>query len=727
MVVARIQLLGQLRVTLDGAGCTLPTSRKSRALLTYLALQRDVELARTRLAGLLWGDAEERRARQSLRQALSEVRRTLDGLRGYAWLDATETTVALRGACAIDVEEFLRDTSVVAAGPPAGPPDAASLAALERAAAPGGELLPECYDDWCVEVRQSLATRRQRALRALLDARRGDPAQLQAIGEQLLTLDPLQEDVYRALMAAAARAGDRAAALRRYAECVAALERELGAGPSPETILLYERIRDGLVGPALPDSGAAGFIARERELAALQARLAEAAGGRGGAVVLCGSAGIGKSRLLAEAVSAARLQGWRVVEVGAEGDGRLGPYALWAATVRTLLLTSPGLLVALPPSALPALARLLPETQHLVGAPGGAEPGRADLFAAVLCAVRAATEQPLLLALDDLQWTDEDAAQLFGQVCRAARELPLLLLGTMRDDEAALASPFGRTATALQQAGLVQTLTVPPLDRDAVRALLRQLSGSDAVAHSLSAVTQVETEGNPLHIGELWRAMQEQGRLERDLAGRWRWRGGPEGGRERLPLPLRVRTTVAGRLAARSGRVREALALGAVLGRAWSAALLAAVTERPVEEWRAALREATEHRLVRETAQGCVFAHDVIRETAERELDAMTAQALHLRVAEALEAQGEAADDEAAERTEALARHFTLAGPRGVGRAFQYTCAAATNSRRHLAFARAARQLRVAIDYAEGGWSLHKMRWRRCTSSSPRRWRTAGA
>src|SRR5579885_2117004 len=94
-VGARIELLGRLRLTLDGAERPLPPGRKSRALLGYLAVHRDTELPRARLAGLFWGDAEEARARQSLRQALSEVRRCLNGLAGHAWLDASELAVAL--------------------------------------------------------------------------------------------------------------------------------------------------------------------------------------------------------------------------------------------------------------------------------------------------------------------------------------------------------------------------------------------------------------------------------------------------------------------------------------------------------------------------------------------------------------------------------------------------------------------------------------------------------
>ncbi|HEY7295800.1 MAG TPA: hypothetical protein VH916_12215, partial [Dehalococcoidia bacterium] len=153
----------------------------------------------------------------------------------------------------------------------------------------------------------------------------------------------------------------------------------------------------------------------------------------------------------------------------------------------------------------------------------------------------------------------------------------------------------------------------------------------------------------------------------------------------------------------RGARAREALLLGMVIGRAWSAELLAAVSGTAVAEWEAALAEVSAARLVRLTEHGYVFAHDVIRDVVERETDAATLRALHLRVGEALEALAGQDEERRQEQAEELARHFVLAGPRGVGRAFTYSCQAGQRSRRLFAHEHAVEQLQLAIDYAEGG------------------------
>src|SRR5262249_15055414 len=147
-----------------------------------------------------------------------------------------------------------------------------------------------------------------------------DEAAIQT-ASRLLSVDPLQEIGYRALMRLYARQGRRGSALRQYQACVGLLERELGAEPEKETKELYRQllqhssrpsatrssVRDNA--PQIPglrsDPARSGLpdvhgplIARETEMAVLRRSLKEAVRGRGQTIVLTGEAGIGKTRLI---------------------------------------------------------------------------------------------------------------------------------------------------------------------------------------------------------------------------------------------------------------------------------------------------------------------------------------------------------------------------------------------------------------------------------------------
>ena len=139
-----------------------------------------------------------------------------------------------------------------------------------------GDLLPGVYDDWIEPHRDHLRTRMIETLDALatgLEDRREYRAALEQLN-RLVTIDPLTESRYQALMRVAALVGDRPAGLRAYHACVSALRDELGIDPSRETLDAYQRLVTlhasdvragaGLVVPALPE-----LVGRDPEWKAL--------------------------------------------------------------------------------------------------------------------------------------------------------------------------------------------------------------------------------------------------------------------------------------------------------------------------------------------------------------------------------------------------------------------------------------------------------------------------
>src|SRR5206468_9942683 len=100
--------------------------------------------------------------------------------------------------------------------------------------------------------------------------------------------------------------------------------------------------------PVARDSAEVALVGREWELAAILGGMEGAERGRGHTVLLLGTAGIGKTRLLDEAAATARLRGWRVVAAVAGSEGQAGPFAVWSSALRTLLLTMSRALEGLP-------------------------------------------------------------------------------------------------------------------------------------------------------------------------------------------------------------------------------------------------------------------------------------------------------------------------------------------------------------------------------------------
>ena len=207
--------------------------------------------SRDNLTGLLWSDRAEEQARGSLRQALAELRRALDGIEPSP-LDSRREAVTLdSGAVDSDVADLER---LIAEG---GPEALARAAELYR-----GELLEgfgtagPAFDDWMAVERARLSELALGALGALLDHLTGvgETERAVALARRLLGLDPSREPVHRALMRLYAAQGNRALALKQYQACREILARELDVAPEAETEALYKELRGGAPATAPDES-----------------------------------------------------------------------------------------------------------------------------------------------------------------------------------------------------------------------------------------------------------------------------------------------------------------------------------------------------------------------------------------------------------------------------------------------------------------------------------------
>ncbi|WP_439671551.1 putative ATPase [Cupriavidus necator] len=257
MARARLDLFGGFQLSsADGTPISL-SARKARAVLAYLALAQGRAQPRDKLAALCWAESNTEQARSSLRQALSAARRALEEAGQHVVL-AEGDSVTL-GEIEVDVCEFEQCARE------------ATPASLERAAALyRGDLLEgfhaaaPAFDHWLAIERERLRGVALAVMARLLahHEQAGETERAIATATRLLALDPLQEDVHRTLIRLYERQGRQALALKQYRLCRAALQRELGVSPEPETEALYQAMlrarREPVAGMAAAgDDGAA--------------------------------------------------------------------------------------------------------------------------------------------------------------------------------------------------------------------------------------------------------------------------------------------------------------------------------------------------------------------------------------------------------------------------------------------------------------------------------------
>jgi DNA-binding SARP family transcriptional activator len=275
-VTLRIKLLGSFELEREPGHPLRFPSRKCGELLAYLAINRGVTHAREHLAGVFWTDSTAERARHALNTTLWRVNRVLDSPcapacdRGY--LRVGSQTVAFNGASVwLDVAEF--ESRCELAEKEETPALRATLCS-QAISFYRGDLLPDCYEDWCLVERERLQGLYLRALARLMaySTEQGRYEAAIECGRRILGCDALREEVHRDLMRLHLRAGQPAAALRQYRQCEDLLREELAVEPAPETRALIAPI----LGAVLSDDAPVQLtVVTHGDMAAMAAKVRE--------------------------------------------------------------------------------------------------------------------------------------------------------------------------------------------------------------------------------------------------------------------------------------------------------------------------------------------------------------------------------------------------------------------------------------------------------------------
>lgn len=224
----KISFFGGFQAHRSGGEPFAFSSRKARALIAFLAVEAVRPQSRETLASLLWGNTGEERARHNLRQSLAKIRQAFGDIIVVSG-DCLSIDIA---TCSTDVGEF---QSL------AGETDSDALRRCldlyKGEFLAGVEPREAEFSDWLLVVRNRLRHTACEVAACLAEKLVSENCSTAAITvlNDLLTVDPADENAHRQLMKIYAATGNRSRALRQYQRCKSALERELGATPDAET------------------------------------------------------------------------------------------------------------------------------------------------------------------------------------------------------------------------------------------------------------------------------------------------------------------------------------------------------------------------------------------------------------------------------------------------------------------------------------------------------------
>jgi hypothetical protein len=352
-------------------------------------------------------------------------------------------------------------------------------------------------------------------------------------------------------------------------------------------------------------------LGRESETRALAEALDRVASGASAIVLIEGEAGIGKTRLLQDALGDARARGMQVIAGRAEQLERTRPFGLVAAAFGCSSTSPDPRRAAI--SAVLATQGGGNQGPITVTSDPGLQFRTVDAFADL--AEELALSGPLVIGVDDLQWADPSSLLTLATASRRLAYLHFALIGCLRP--APHVADLDRLRRALEAAG-ARCLALVPLAEGAVQELVADTIAADPGPRLLTEIAGAA--GNPLFVTELLGALIQEGAIT------------TAGGRAEVAettLPPTLRLTILRRLSFLPDDTLEALQAAPILGSAFSLIDLATVADRTALGLASALTEAIRTGVLRDDGAHLRFRHDLIRDAIYEDLPASVRRALH--------------------------------------------------------------------------------------------------
>ena len=262
------------------------------------------------------------------------------------------------------------------------------------------------------------------------------------------------------------------------------------------------------------------LIDRDEEMQVLREAADRAASGQGGVIFLHGEAGIGKTRLARELGVYARSQGMKVLSGRCPALFRMDgvpPYVLWEEVIKDYMevctLEELHKVIGSYPIEVSKLIPELKQKLRLVpeSFPLSPEHSRDRLFEAVTQFVtNISREKPLLVILDDLQWTDQSSLLLLHYLARGIYRESLLLLGAYRDIYVDKKHPLSPVLKELNRERLLQSVPLRRMSLDDVSEMIQRLLKQDDISREFCELVYEKTRGNPFFVEEVIKSLKEE-------------------------------------------------------------------------------------------------------------------------------------------------------------------------------------------------------------------------
>jgi tetratricopeptide (TPR) repeat protein len=387
------------------------------------------------------------------------------------------------------------------------------------------------------------------------------------------------------------------------------------------------------------------LVDRTEEMNVLKEAVYRAVHGEGGLVFIHGEAGIGKTRLLRELGAYARSRGVQVLYGRCPALFRMDgvpPYVLWKEIIKDYLgECTPEQLNRVIGFYPAEVAKLVPEISQKLrtfpqSLPISPEQEQNRLFEAISQFITNISEEsPLLVVLDDLQWTDSSSLLLLHYLARGVQETSLLLLGAYRSTDIDDKHPLTPVLAELKRERLPQSVSLKRMSLDDISEMIKQILEQDDVPQEFCQMVYEKTRGNPFFTEEVIESLKEEGVIDRE-ENEWQFKN-----ISKIEFPESVRNVVRARIGRLDDECQKVLTTASLIGNDFAFKVLREIVGLDETSLRKILDGLLRTGLLKHRVFGgedvCSFADIIVRDFVYEEIGTFARQQLHRVVGTALE------------------------------------------------------------------------------------------
>jgi tetratricopeptide (TPR) repeat protein len=446
------------------------------------------------------------------------------------------------------------------------------------------------------------------------------------------------------------------------------------------------------------------LVDRVEEMNVLKEAVYKAVHGEGGLVFIYGEAGIGKTRLVRELGAYARSRGVQVLYGRCPALFRMDgvpPYILWKEVIKDYLgECTPEQLYRVIGFYPAEVAKLVPELSQKLrtipqSLPISPEQEQNRLFEAVSQFItNISQESPLLVILDDLQWTDPSSLLLLHYLARGVQKTSLLLLGAYRSTDIDVKHPLSPVLTELKRERLPLSVSLKRMSLDDISEMLKQTLEQDDIPPEFCKIVYEKTRGNPFFAEEVIESLKEEEVIYRE-GKKWEFKE-----ISKIEFPESVKNVLKTRFNRLDDESQSVLTLASFVGNDFTLEAMSALTSIEENKLLELMDRMYKTGLIKEREiRGeaiCSFADILVRDVVYEEVGLLKRKKLHGVVGCALEkVYSKKIDEHFGE----LAAHFLEGGDKN--KALEYFFKAGEKAAKIYANAEAASYFQSALKLLE--------------------------